>query len=199
MTSNQKTSVLILVASIVTLFANYVITNIFTTRVISEDLLFNIFPYHIVTEYLSDILFFYGIYLFFFKYFGHEKKKRLEIINLFSIFYIARAILMMLTPLMRPTGVDIPSHGIFREVITQFGMFPSGHIGILALMYFMIEGVKYIELKKVYWWVLLISSFLMIISMGHYSIDVVGGIMLSYIIVSEWRKRGPTKNYLFAN
>ena len=199
MTSKQKTQVLILVASTVTLFANYVITNMFTTRVISEDLLFSIFPYHIVTEYLSDVLFFYGIYLFFFKYFSYEKDRRLELINIISVFYIARAILMMLTPLMRPTGVDIPSHGIFREVMTQFGMFPSGHIGILALMYFMIEGVKYVELKKVYWWVVLISSFLMIISRGHYSIDVVGGIMLSYIIVSEWRKRGPTKSYPFAN
>ncbi len=168
---------------------NYVITNYFPTRLVNPDLMFMIFPYHITYEYASDVLFILGIAVFALMYFLTVKQKRYDMINMISIFYIFRSILMILTPLMRPTGVDMPSHGIFREQITQFGMFPSGHVGLLAIMYFMISAEEFPKLKKFFLYLVIASAILMIISLGHYSIDVAGGIMLAYIVVNEYRKR----------
>lgn len=188
MNRNLRSVLLFVLCLLITLLANYIIVTHFPNKVISPDILFNVFPYHVNLEYISDLLFFLLVFLFISSYFLKEKKRSNDIIDTISIFYIFRALLMVLTPLMRPTGVDLPSHGIFREIMTQFGMFPSGHVGLTALLYFLIDGSEYRKFKQLYLYLLVIYSVLMIISLGHYSIDVVGGIMLGYIVVNERNK-----------
>lgn len=178
---------------ITAILGNYIIYRYFPNRVISNDLVFSLFPYTLSTEYVADALFFLGVFLYIVFYAFRNIKNLNHIVNVILIMYIARAIIMIFTPLMRPTGVDMPSHGFFREYMTQLGMFPSGHVALIATMYFDISGKKYEILKKIMYFILIFSSIFMIISRGHYTIDVIGGVMLGYIVVNEY------KNYLKRN
>ncbi len=172
---------------ITSILGNYIIYRYFPARVISNDLIFNIFPYSLNAEYIADALFFLGIFLFIIFYALRNIKNLNHIVNVILIMYIARAVIMIFTPLMRPTGVDLPSHGFFRDYMTQLGMFPSGHIALIAVMYFYISEKKFEILKKIMVFILILSSIFMITSRGHYTIDVIGGIMLGYIVVNEYR------------
>ena len=62
-------------------------------------------------------------------------------------------------------------------------MFPSGHTGILFLMFLLIKE----EANSKYWaLILLLSAILeaifMIFSRGHYTLDVLGAIFVAYAI-----------------
>lgn len=188
MQKNISTQWLFFLFIITAFLSNFVVYVFFPDRVISEDLIFKIFPYSLNTEYIADIIFLLGIILFIVFYVFKNRKDINNIVNVILIMYILRAVIMIFTPLMRPTGVDMPSHGLFREYMTQLGMFPSGHVALIATMFFEIKGKRFEVLKKVMMWILILLSIFMIMSRGHYTIDVIGGIMLAYIVVNEYKE-----------
>jgi membrane-associated phospholipid phosphatase len=114
-------------------------------------------------------------------YFVHKKDyERIPLFLLMSgIFYIVRAIFIVLTPFGNPpmfNGSDSLFHGFSYF---ELGVYPSGHTGNVFLMFLLVKD-------RGYKWLILVCLVIVIISLflarGHYSIDILSGLFFSYAI-----------------
>ncbi len=161
----------------------------FPNRFVNPDLFFIVDNPSIYLEYISEV-FLVLCGLIFFIYLLKYGFNHLHVyLNAIAITFIFRGVFNVLTPMMRPIGTDVVSHGFFRDYIIQVGMFPSGHIALIALIYFFIDVKKDSVLKYIYLISFILSTVTMVISKGHYSIDVVGGILIAYVVYTEISKR----------
>ncbi len=161
----------------------------FPNRFVNPDLLFIIDNPPVYLEYISETFFILCGLIFFIYLIKYGFNKLHVYLNTISITYVVRGLFTMLTPMMRPTGVELPSHGFLRDYFVQAGMFPSGHIALIALIYFFIDIKKDKFIKYLYLISFILSTITMVISKGHYSIDVVGGILIAYVVYNEISKR----------
>jgi membrane-associated phospholipid phosphatase len=67
--------------------------------------------------------------------------------------------------------------------LKQHGMFPSGHTMLAAAIYFLIDGQRHPGFKRAAGLLGLAEMITLILSRGHYSIDVAGGVMLAFIVI----------------
>jgi hypothetical protein len=96
-----------------------------------------------------------------------------------GIFYIVRAIFIVLTPFGNPpmfAGSDPLFHGFSSF---ELGVYPSGHTGNVFLLLLLVKD-------KSYKWLILICLIIVIAALflarGHYSIDILSGLFFSYAI-----------------
>lgn len=111
------------------------------------------------------------------------QKKDYDRIPLFlvmsGIFYIIRAIFIVLTPFGNPpmfNGSDPLFHGFSNF---ELGVYPSGHTGNVFLMYLLVKDKGYKFLILICLAVVVVALFL---ARGHYSIDILSGLFFSYAI-----------------
>ena len=111
------------------------------------------------------------------------QKKDYDRIPLFlvmsGIFYIIRAIFIVLTPFGNPpmfNGSDPLFHGFSNF---ELGVYPSGHTGNVFLMYLLVKDRGYKSLILICLAIVVIALFL---ARGHYSIDILSGLFFSYAI-----------------
>lgn len=102
-----------------------------------------------------------------------------------GIFYIVRAIFIVLTPFGNPpmfNGSDPLFHGFSNF---ELGVYPSGHTGNVFLMFLLVKD-------RNYKWLILICLLIVILALflarGHYSIDILSGLFFSYAIRSFGEK-----------
>ena len=168
-------SISFLAAAVSTNFlANHLIGKHFPDRPLIPDALFQFIPHIKFTEYLIDIIPAITVLVLIFEFAKH-KDKVLNFINVAALFYFFRGVGTILNPLARPTGIDY-HFGISMLHDLQLGMWPSGHIGFVIICLLLTE--KHKNLMRV---CALAQIFSLIASRGHYSIDVVGGILIAII------------------
>ncbi len=114
-------------------------------------------------------------------YFVHKKDyDRIPLFMVMSgIFYIIRAIFIVLTPFGNPpmfNGSDPLFHGFSNF---ELGVYPSGHTGNVFLMYLLVKDKGYKSLILICLAIVVIALFL---ARGHYSIDILSGLFFSYAI-----------------
>jgi hypothetical protein len=114
-------------------------------------------------------------------YFVHKKDyNRIPFFMLMSgIFYIVRGIFIVLTPFGNPpmfNGSDPLFHGFSNY---ELGVYPSGHVGNVFLMFLLVRDKSYKWLIMVCLIVVICALFL---ARGHYSIDILSGLFFSYAI-----------------
>ncbi len=114
-------------------------------------------------------------------YFVHKKDyDRIPLFMVMSgIFYIVRAIFIVLTPFGNPpmfNGSDPLFHGFSNF---ELGVYPSGHTGNVFLMYLLVKDKGYKSLILICLAIVIIALFL---ARGHYSIDILSGLFFSYAI-----------------
>lgn len=98
-----------------------------------------------------------------------------------GIFYVVRGAFIVLTPFGNPpmfTGSD-PLFSGFSHY--ELGVYPSGHTGHVFLMYLLVNDRKY---RRIIMACLVIVVASLFISHGHYSIDILSGLLFSYAIRS---------------
>lgn len=114
-------------------------------------------------------------------YFVHKKDfERIPMFLVLSgLFYIVRAIFIVLTPFGNPpmfNGSDPLFHGFSNF---ELGVYPSGHTGNVFLMFLLVKD-------KGYKWLILICLVTVVsalfLARGHYSIDILSGLFFSYAI-----------------
>ena len=99
--------------------------------------------------------------------------------------YSARAVLMILTPLGRPTG-NLSSYGLFEGTgLLQHGMFPSGHQMLACMAYLLLDDAAPRWLKRLAMVLALAQALVLILSRGHYSIDIVGAALVAWFIAEK--------------
>lgn len=122
-----------------------------------------------------------------FVYFFHKKDcNRIPVFLLMSgIFYIIRGVFIVLTPFGNPplfNGSDPFFHGFANY---ELGVYPSGHVGNVFLMYLLVKNRGY---KLLILSCLIIVTVALFLAHGHYSIDILSGLFFSYAIKSFGEK-----------
>jgi membrane-associated phospholipid phosphatase len=147
------------------------------------DLLFTLLPDIPFLAYLTDPIMAAVIVLILWYIFTRGRRHMPYYFFSVGMAYLGRGLLMALTPLGRPTG-NLESYGIFRVIqLKQHGMFPSGHITLAAAAYFLIDGRRHPGFKRAVGMLGLAETVTLLLSRGHYSIDVAGGVMLGWLTI----------------
>ena len=111
------------------------------------DLLFDIFPYVPWLQYVFDSFVAASIIMMVYYAFGVDRKRSGYYFFTVGIGYLARAILMALTPLGQPVGNnETMGIGLLLNIY-QHGMFPSGHTYLTAVIFFLIDRERAPRLK----------------------------------------------------
>ena len=162
-------------ASIVVGYTNKIYSNL----KISADVLFKIIPF-VNLSLLSDIISLLGPIIFVIFIFMKKTTRKISYYaTTIGIFYLIRSFFIYVAPLANPFPLEKWGLGIFPVG----GMFPSGHTGVLFLMFLLMKE----ESKNKYWTfslliLALLEGIFMIFSRGHYTIDILGAIFVTYAI-----------------
>lgn len=180
---------LVLVASSLFNFVtSELIQHRYPDRPVVPDLLFDLLPYVPWLQYAFDTIVAACIISMLYYAFAVDPRRSGYYFFTVGIGYLARAILMALTPLGQPTGND-ETMGIGLLLnIYQHGMFPSGHTYLTAVIFFLIERSKTPRLKAAVGILVVAEMICLLLSHAHYSIDLVGGLMTAYL-TNHWMSR----------
>lgn len=147
---------------------------------ILSDLILDNIPYYDVS-FLYDIFSIFSM-IFFFVYIAYKKDYESIpfYIFLFGLLFALRSVFIILTPIGNPlefTGTK----GIFNGFSKyELGVYPSGHTGATFLYFLFAKGA--------FRWIIGFFCLSVIISLflarGHYSIDILSGILFSYAVYS---------------
>jgi membrane-associated phospholipid phosphatase len=145
-----------------------------------SDLILDNIPY-LNVSFLYDWLAFVSVIFFAFYVFLYKEYENLPYYFLvLGLFEILRATFVVLTPFGHPTnfaGSTSIFHGFTRY---DLGLYPSGHTGLNFMYLFLSKGFPKL--------ILLILSlgivFSLFLSRGHYSIDILSGIIFAYAVYS---------------
>ena len=105
-----------------------------------------------------------------------------------GIFYLVRGVFIVLTPFGNPPlfeGSDPLFNGFSKY---ELGVYPSGHAGNVFMLFLLVNDSLY---KKIIMTCLIIVIIALLLSHGHYSIDIFSGIFFSYAIKSYGMKHFP--------
>lgn len=103
------------------------------------------------------------------------------ILLLCGIFFIVRAIFIVLTPFGNPPdfmGSDPLFNGFSKY---ELGVYPSGHVGNSFLLLLLVNDKIY---RYIIGFCLLVIVFSLFLAHGHYSIDIFSGFIFAYAIKS---------------
>jgi membrane-associated phospholipid phosphatase len=118
-----------------------------------------------------------------FVYVAHRKDyNRVPFILLMvGIFYLVRGVFIVLTPFGNPPlfGGSDPLFNGFSKY--ELGVYPSGHTGNVFMLFMLVNDSIY---KKIILVCLVIVIIALLLSHGHYSIDIFSGIFFAYAIRS---------------
>jgi len=183
-------SIAVLVGSTFASFAlNELIQWLYPDRPIVPDLLFTLLPEVRALGFVSEPFVFVSIVLLLWYMFRHDRRHLPFYFFTVGIGYALRSVLIVLTPLGRPTGAIDTSGAAILLGIRQYGMFPSGHTMLVAAIFFLIDGKRHPGFKWATGLACVAEMIVLLLCRGHYSIDIVGGVALAYLVVVTWMAR----------
>jgi len=166
-------------------FAHWVIPKIDPNQYPLQDFLFNITPFVFWMKYVSDILIFASVALMGYYIFPKRKNIFPQVVAAICTMEFLRGILLFLTPLGPP---DRPYLYYGDKSFLLNGFFPSGHTAFIFMCYLFIDKKEEPKIKEVFLIFLLVEIISLILSRSHYSIDVAGGLLLTYFVFDIFKK-----------
>ena len=161
---------------------------LYPDRPVVPDLLFTILPFVPWLQYVFDTILATSIILMLVYAFRIDWRHSGYYLFVVGVGYLVRAILMALTPLGQPVGNnETMGIGLLLNIY-QHGMFPSGHTCLAATIYFLMDRERAPRMKTAAGILVIAEMVTLLLSHAHYSIDLVGGLMVAYLIV-HWLKR----------
>lgn len=173
---------LLVLALATNVLGNVLILSRFPDRLRPDDLLFDLLPYVGPARYLTVAALVCGFGMFLFDVLRRDRERLPAVISVFALMYTLRAAIMVLTPLASSQG-----EGPFVFAQQQYGMFPSGHTAAATLLVMLTPAERALRQRRFQQVLLALMCAGLILARGHYSIDVVGGLLLSYFVVQTWR------------
>ncbi|HIJ01444.1 TPA: hypothetical protein HA363_02245 [Candidatus Woesearchaeota archaeon] len=148
------------------------------------DLMHFLFPLRQFYSLISETFLVIAVMIFLFYVCRYRKYDYVPYyLIMIGAFYFIRAVLLPLTPIPSPYNYD---YGFLYALLPQHGTFPSGHAGMVFLFFFM-TGDKVLRYALLMF--AIATVFFLIISRGHYTIDVIGSIMITYIMANVYKMR----------
>jgi membrane-associated phospholipid phosphatase len=165
--------------------SSWLIQALYPDRPRPPDLLFDLFPYWPWMQWGVEALYVTGIILLAVYAFRGRVDQIPEIITLFGLMEIFRAVIIILTPLATPMD-EAARLGL--PLVRNWGEFPSGHAATVLLFYLIVDRDDAPRLKTTMGVIVVAECITLIISHSHYTIDVIGGLLLAYFIYWEWTR-----------
>jgi membrane-associated phospholipid phosphatase len=141
------------------------------------DTLFSWLPYWSWLQYWTDIAFLFSIALLAWAFIPEHMKRLPFIFTVIGLAYFIRGFFVFMNPFGGPLG-NIAEYGL--TTVHQFGQFPSGHTLFVVLVYLLLDARDTPHLKQ---WALVsvvVEIVSLLLSHGHYSIDIAGGFLVAY-------------------
>jgi membrane-associated phospholipid phosphatase len=160
----------------------------FPVRPQPPDLLFQIFPYYPWLQNATDYANIFSFVLLL-SYLGLRKDavKRLPVAFVsMAVAYALRAALIVLTPLGSPLDDPTALYGITG--IKQYGQIPSGHTLMVVLAYMLVSTRDSLLIKVLLGISVLVEVVALVLSHGHYGIDIAVSFLVAYVAVHEVRR-----------
>jgi membrane-associated phospholipid phosphatase len=181
--------ILVLVlSSLFNFLTSELIQYLYPDRPVVPDLLFDVLPYIPSLQYAFDSFVAACIIIMLYYAFAVDRKRAGYYLFTVGIGYLARGILMALTPLGQPTGNnETMGIGLLLNIY-QHGMFPSGHTYLTSVIFFLIDRKRTPRLKIAAGILCIAEMVTLLLSHAHYSIDLVGGLMVAFL-VHHWMSR----------
>lgn len=168
------------------------VQRLYPDRPIVPDLLFDLLPFVPWLEFATDPIVAASIVIVLYVAFAVDRKRAAYYFFAVAAGYVGRGIMAVMTPLGRPTG-NLDTYGLGALLaIYQHGMFPSGHAYLAAVIYYLIDRGLAPRLKTAAGILAIAEIATTLLSHGHYSIDLVGGVMLAYLtyhVMNRYRDR----------
>lgn len=183
-----------LVSQTASFIVSHLIAVLYPLRPPVPDLLFDILPEFLWLEYLSEPLILGSIIILLFYIIFYDRDNLSYYFYSIGSVYFLRTFLMILTPLGRPTG-NLSPYGLFKFIgIMQHGMFPSGHVALSFIIYLIIPRDTHKGLNSAAGILCILQIAVLVFSRGHYSIDIAGGVLISWSVWSIHLLRKSTRN-----
>ncbi len=146
-----------------------------------SDLILDNLPYMNVSLIYDIFCIFPVAFLVIYIVHRHDYDRIPFFILMVGIFYLLRGLFIILTPFGNPPMFD-GTDSIFKGFSKyELGVYPSGHAGNVFMMYLLVKDSIY---KKLILFCLVVVIMSLFLSRGHYSIDILSGVLFSYAIKS---------------
>lgn len=176
-------------AATATLLGNVLLVRHFPDAPHPDDLLFELLPYVRPARWLTLLALVVGVGAFLWVLVRRDARRLPEVAAAVAWMYLLRALLMVLTPLGPAQGV-----GPFIFEPRQYGMFPSGHVAVITLLA-LLTPADHPRLRRLLWLMVGLMITGLLLARGHYSIDIVGALLLSYFVAHSWRAARPFRRW----
>ncbi len=167
-------------ALVATVAGNALIVTRFEGAPRPDDLLFELLPHVWPARWLTIVALVGGFGAFVLVTLRQDLSRLPTFGAVLALMYLLRAGIMVLTPLAPPHG-----EGVFVTAPPQFGMFPSGHVAALTVLALLTPPDRR-WLRRLQWAMVGLVVAGLLLAHGHYSVDVVGGLLLAYVVVHAW-------------
>lgn len=165
-------------AAVATWLANRVLVAYFSDAPRPADLLFELLPHVYAARWLTVVALASGVGVFLWAILRTSPSRLPAVGTRVAVMYLLRAAMIVLTPLAPAYG-----DGIFVFAQEQFGMFPSGHVGLITLLA-MLTPADRPGARRFLWSMVAVMVAGLLLAHGHYSIDIVGGLLLAYFVAT---------------
>lgn len=155
----------------------------FPDRPRPPDLLFEVLPQIDLLRYGADAAIAAGLLLLLVHTLRTRRDDAPGLVAAFALFYALRAAIVVLTPLAIAHG-----DGQYFALLPlqQNGNFPSGHAGAALLCYLFVDPRVAPGLRRLLLALAWTEWIALVVSRSHYSVDVIGGLLLAYFVWREW-------------
>lgn len=175
-----------IVAGVLETISSNAIQSLYPDRPKPPDLLFQLLPHMPWTQFVVEAIYIAGAILLGWWVFRWRHIDKIpEIVAVFGLMEIFRAIIMAFTPFAAP--YDEATHfSLGGGSIRNWGEFPSGHAATMLLFYLLIDKDEAPGIKKALLWMNVAEIVVLLTSHSHYSVDIVGGLLLGYFVYYEY-------------
>lgn len=175
----------VLLATAANFFGGELIKIFYPNRTTINDFFYDHLPLIGWTQYFTDIFVLLSAGLILYYFIKYQLKYLPYLLMAFGIFYLFRSFMIVLNPFGGYYGNE-STYGI--TAIKQYGAFPSGHTGFAVVCYLMSDKTKSKPINIILWLLALGEIITLLLSRGHYSIDIAGGLLLAYYVTSQIKK-----------
>lgn len=161
---------------------------LFPNRVPIPDTLFMVLPYLPWTQYLTDLANIFSCLLLALYIFPARPWRLPLSLAVLGLGYLIRSVAILLNPFGGALG-NMAYYGLTK--IHQYGEFPSGHVFLVAAIYLLIDKREAPLLRRLALLSLIVECATLLLSHGHYSVDIIGGLLIgyfSYHVLKDFRE-----------
>jgi len=176
-----RAGLLLVLAAVATEGASRFVGTLLAEAPRARDTVLHALPYLLEARYVTTAAMAAGVLLFVWYAVRIAPDEAADAVAVVALMYLLRAILMVLTPLASPRAEDVWMLPVFTH-----GMFPSGHTAVALLFASLTDVDRAPRLRRVQQALAATVVVTLLLSRGHYSIDIAGGALLAYFVRREW-------------